>query len=69
MRRYCAYILICLMLALQLLLAACGGPTLSAEQQQTATAESAFATYAALPPAIRDATATAVMQQINDGLK
>ena len=69
MRRTLTYILVCFVLVLQLLLAACGGPTLTAEQQQTATANSAFATFAALPAASRDATATAVMQKINEGLK
>lgn len=50
------------------LAAACGGPALTTEQAATATAVSAFATFNAQPPAVKDATVTAVMATINAGL-
>lgn len=51
------------------LTAACGGGrTLTPEQQATATAQSALATFAALPPEIKAGTQTAVMATIEKGL-
>lgn len=43
-------------------------PALTTEQAATATAVSAFATFEALPPAIRQATQTAVAKRILEGL-
>lgn len=48
--------------------AACGGSTLTPEQQATATAVSKIATFDALPPVVKDATTTAVFATINAGL-
>lgn len=50
------------------LAAVCGQPALSPEQAATATAVSKLATFDALPPAVKDATQTAVMATIAKGL-
>lgn len=57
-----------LYLALLFLFGGCGGAGLTPEQQQTATAQAAFATFAALPPTDQQATQTIVFATINAGL-
>lgn len=64
MWRYCVTIVFLISLY------ACGTaqPVLSPGQAATATAVSMFATFDALPPAVKQATQTAVMQRITNDL-
>lgn len=69
MRQIIARIGIAAVACLTIALAGCGGATLSPEQQATATAGAALATFAAQPPPARTATMAAVMATIDAGLK